>query len=75
MCPIPVLAKGRGVVWDKSASIRLHRPGKGRVRATFRLTQQQFDDIRQALTTQDKLEPTITVEVKDDPVSVIAEVQ
>ena len=63
------------VVWDKSASIRFRRPGKGRVSASFRLNQQQLDDIRQALTTQEKLEPTFTVEVKDDSGTVIAEVQ
>ena len=32
--------------------------------AGFRLTQQQIDEIQQALTTQEKLEPTFTVEIK-----------
>jgi acyl-coenzyme A thioesterase PaaI-like protein len=63
------------VVWDKSASIRFRRPGKGRVQASFRLTQEQIDDIRQALSTQEKLEPTFTVEIKDDSGTTIAEVQ
>ncbi len=63
------------VVWDKSASIRFRRPGKGRVRASFRLTQEQIDEIRQALETQEKLEPTFTVEIRDDSGTVIAEVQ
>jgi len=63
------------IVWDKSAAIRFRRPGKGRVCASFRLTQRQIDDIRQALATEDKLEPTFTVEIKDDSGTVIAEVQ
>ncbi len=63
------------VVWDKSASIRFRRPGRGTVRASFRLTQQQLDDIRRALTTQEKIEPTFTVEIKDDSGTLIAEVQ
>ena len=63
------------VVWDKSASIRFRRPSRGTVRASFRLTQQEIDDIRQALTTQEKLEPTFVVEIKDDSGTVVAEVQ
>ncbi len=63
------------IVWDKSASIRFRRPGKGTVRASFRLTQQQLDDIRHALTTENKLEPTFSIEIKDGSGTVIAEVQ
>ena len=63
------------IVWDKSAGIRFRRPGRGTVRASFRLTQQEIDDIRQALTTQEKLEPTFTIEIKDDSGTVVAEVQ
>ena len=63
------------VVWDKSASIRFRRPGKGRVSASFRLTQSQLDGIRQALTTEEKIEPIYSVEIKDDAGTVIAEVQ
>jgi hypothetical protein len=63
------------VVWDKSASIRFRKPGRGTVKASFRLTQQQIDHIRQALTTQEKLEPTFGVEITDDSGNVIAEVQ
>jgi len=63
------------IVWDKSASIRFRRPGRGRVRASFRLAQQQLDDIRDALTTLEKLEPTFSVEITDDSETVVAEVQ
>jgi len=63
------------IVWDKAASIRFRNPGKGRVKAEFRLSDEQLDEIRAKLKTQDKYEPTFSVEVKDDTGQVIAEVQ
>ena len=63
------------IVWDKSASIRFRRPGKGRVRASFRLSQEQIDEILQALETQEKLEPIFKVEIKDDSEAIVAEVE
>ncbi|HVP55973.1 MAG TPA: DUF4442 domain-containing protein [Candidatus Eisenbacteria bacterium] len=63
------------IVWDKAASIRFRKPGKGKVRAEFRLTDAQLDDIRQQLETQPKYEPTFTIEVKDESGEVVTEVQ
>jgi Domain of unknown function (DUF4442) len=63
------------VVWDKAASIRFRKPGKGRVKAEFRLSDAQLDEIRTKLTTQEKYEPTFLVEVKDEAGDVVAEVQ
>ncbi len=63
------------IVWDKAASIRFRKPGKGKVRAEFRLTDEQLDDIRVKLVTQPKYEPTFTVEVKDEAGDVVTEVQ
>ncbi len=63
------------IVWDKAASIRFRKPGKGRVKAQFRLTDAQLDDIRERLKLQEKYEPTFIVEVKDDAGEVVAEVQ
>ncbi len=63
------------IVWDKAASIRFRKPGKGRVTAQFRLSDAQLDDIRNKLTTQEKYEPTFSVEVKDEVGDVVAEVQ
>lgn len=37
------------VVWDKSASIRFRRPGRGTLRATFRLEDGELEAIRAAL--------------------------
>lgn len=63
------------VVWDKSASIRFKKPGKGTVSATFRLSDHEIEEIKQALETQEKIERTFIVEVKDESGRVVAEVQ
>jgi hypothetical protein len=63
------------VVWDKSAAIRFRKPGRGKVRAEFRLNEKQIQEIRDKLKTQDKLEPVFIVEVKDVDGVVIAEVE
>ena len=63
------------IVWDKAASIRFRKPGKGRVKAEFRLTDAQLVEIREKLKLQEKYEPTFTVEVKDEAGEVVAEVQ
>lgn len=63
------------IVWDKAAHIRFRKPGKGKVRAEFRLSDEQLDEIRDKLATQEKYEPTFLVEVKDESGDVVAEVQ
>lgn len=63
------------IVWDKAATIRFRKPGKGTVRAQFRLSQEQLDDIRDRLTTQEKYEPTFPVEVRDEAGELVAEVE
>ncbi len=63
------------IVWDKAAAIRYRKPGKGTVRAEFRLTDAQLDDIREKLKTLPKWEPVFTVEVKNAQGTVIAEVE
>src|SRR5450755_2051680 len=63
------------IVWDKAASIRYRKPGKGTVRAEFRLTDAQLDDIRGKLKTLPKYEPTFQVEVKDQSGEVVAAVE
>jgi Domain of unknown function (DUF4442) len=63
------------VVWDKAASIRYRKPGKGTVRAEFRLSDSQIDDTREKLETLPKYEPAFSVELKDEAGNVIAEVE
>ena len=69
-------ALGRGyIVWDKAATIRFRRPGRGTVRATFHISQEKIDEIRAAADAQGKVEPTFTVNVLDDKGEVVAEVE
>jgi Domain of unknown function (DUF4442) len=63
------------IVWDKAASIRFRKPGKGKVKAEFRLSDMQLDEISNKLATQEKYEPTFAVEVRDEAGDVVAEVQ
>jgi hypothetical protein len=63
------------IVWDKAASIRFRRPGRGTVTARFRLAQEQLDEIRKALEGAERIERTFAVEVRDDAGTVIAEVE
>jgi acyl-coenzyme A thioesterase PaaI-like protein len=69
-------ALGRAyVVWDKAATIRFRRPGRGTVRATFHIPQERIDEIRAAADTQGKVEPTFEVNVLDEKGEVVAEVE
>ena len=63
------------IVWDKSANIRFRKPGRGTVSASFRLSDQQIEEIKQALKTRERVERSFLVEVKDESGAVIAEVE
>jgi hypothetical protein len=63
------------IVWDKAASIRFKKPGRGTVFASFRLSEEQISEIRQAADAQGKIERNFTVQVTDDSGNVIAEIE
>lgn len=63
------------IVWDKAASIRFRRPAKGTVRAEFRLSEEQIDEVRQAAENAPKVEPVFAVEIKDSTGEVVAVVE
>jgi acyl-coenzyme A thioesterase PaaI-like protein len=63
------------IVWDKSATIRFKKPGRGKVRAEFRLSSDQVEEIRRAVAANGKTEPTFIVQVKDAAGEVVAEVE
>jgi len=63
------------IVWEKAASIRFKKPGRGKVSASFRLSDEQILEIKQALGSQRKIERVFTVEVKDESGSVIAQIE
>jgi acyl-coenzyme A thioesterase PaaI-like protein len=63
------------VVWDKAATIRFRRPGRGTVEATFHIPQERIDEIRAAADAERKVEPVFTVEIVDEQGEVVAEVE
>ena len=69
-------ALGRGyVVWDKAATVRFRRPGRGTVHATFHIPDEEIEAVRRAADEHGKTEPTFTAEVTDGAGEVIAEVE
>jgi acyl-coenzyme A thioesterase PaaI-like protein len=73
---ILVEALGRGyIVWDKQASIRFRRPGRGTVRATFHIPQERVEEIRAAADRDGKVQPVFHVDVLDEQGEVVAEVE
>jgi Domain of unknown function (DUF4442) len=63
------------IVWDKAATIRYRKPGRRTVRAEFRLSDSQVEDIREKLKSLPKYESVFIIEVKDEAGVVIAEVE
>ena len=63
------------VVWDKAAKIRFRRPGRGKVRAHFHVSEEEIDEIRKRAETEATVEPVFTVEVLDADDRVVAEVE
>jgi len=63
------------IVWDKAGAIRYRRPAKGTVRAEFRLTAEQIDEVRRATENGEKVEPVFMVEIKDQSGEVVAIVE
>ncbi len=67
---------GKGyVVWDKSATIRFRRPGKGTVHAEFQLSDEEVARVRRVVEAEGRLEPTYTIEVKNAAGEVVAEIE
>lgn len=62
------------IVWDKAATIRFKRPGKGLMKASFHLTEEKIAEIRAAADSQPKVEPQFQVLVKDTEGNVVAEI-
>jgi acyl-coenzyme A thioesterase PaaI-like protein len=63
------------IVWDKAANIRFLRPGRGRVFAEFRLTEEMLNDIRQQANNGKSVEPEFAVQVLNEEGLVVADVQ
>ncbi len=62
------------IVWDKAATIRYLKPGRTDVIADYVLTEEILNSIRKTLETQEKMDWTVKVEIKDKNGEVVAEV-
>lgn len=60
------------VVWDKAAYIDFIKPGKGIVSATFTLTDDMLNDVRQATASGEKYLPVWPVEIRDEEDNLVA---
>lgn len=63
------------VVWDKAATMRFRRPGRGTLTATFRLDAAELAEIRDLLTALPKVDRTYTVDLVDREGTVHAAVE
>ncbi|GAV02680.1 hypothetical protein RvY_13216 [Ramazzottius varieornatus] len=63
------------IVWDKAGSIRFKNPGRGTLRAQFRLTQEQIDEVRNMADRGERTEPTFSVQILDESGLLIAETE
>jgi acyl-coenzyme A thioesterase PaaI-like protein len=66
---------GDYVVWDKAASIRYRKPGVGRVRAEYRLSEERLAQIRAAVEAEGRHDARFDVQIKDEAGDVVAEVE
>lgn len=62
-------------VWDKAATIRFRKPGRSTLTATFHLEPQEFEEIREALQSQAKVDRTYRILLLDAEGVVHAEVE
>lgn len=65
----------RYIVWDKAASIRFKKPGRGVVRARFELTEERINEIRRAAESGAPTEPKFLVTITDEAGEIVAEVE
>lgn len=62
-------------IWDKEARIRYLKPGKTDLTAEFTLTEDELNDIRQKIKTQNPMHWLRRIEIKDKNQDVVAIVE
>jgi len=63
------------LVWDKAATIRFRRPGRGAVRAHFEIPPERIAEIRAAADRDGKVEPVLVARILDEQGELVAEVE
>lgn len=61
-------------VWDKAATVRFRRPGRGTVAARFEISRERIEAIRSEVAARGRAEPTFTAEVRAADGELVAEV-
>jgi hypothetical protein len=62
------------IVWDKAATIRFKKPGRGVVKASFHIPTERIAEIKALADAQAKVEPEFHVVVTDSEGNVVAEI-
>ena len=62
------------LVWDKEASIKFKKPGKGNVTAHFEISDSEVEDIKREVAANGKYEPIFSVDIKNSDGETVAEV-
>lgn len=60
------------IVWDKSASIQYLRPAKGEVKALFKVTSNEVEEIKKNCLNSFSVEPKYEIEITDSENKVVA---
>lgn len=63
------------VVWDKAATIRFLKPGRGTVTAVFHVPPETIEGLRNGADQGEKIEPLFSVDVVDESGEVVATVE
>jgi hypothetical protein len=62
------------IIWDKKASIEFKKPGRGKVHATFCISPEQIEQIKE-MAEKGKVEPVFKVKVVNQEGETVAEVK
>ena len=60
------------IIWDQAAKIEFLKPGKGKVHASFEITQEQLDEIISSAESGNKVLKDFVADVKDRDEDVVA---
>jgi len=63
------------IIWDKGASIKFIKPGRGTLHARFNIPDAELDRIRKELKPGEKITPHFSVDVTDGEGDVVATVE
>ena len=73
-----ILARNLGSgweAWDKSATIRFRKPGRGRVSALFEIPEGRIREIREQVEAHGRADALFSAEIRDEGGEVVAEVE